>query len=164
MLVTHSTLCDPMDYSLPDSSVHEISQARILGWIAIALLQGIFLTQGSKPGLLHYRQILYHLSHQGSLSQRVLPSFEKILAIPTSGPLHMLSSSSKTSFLLWSMSQISPYPLKLFEIHLQSKKKLPLVCRPRWGPTSYPVSSLTLGHCFQALLWQRDLCCVIDAQ
>ena len=26
------------------------------------LLQGIFLTQGSNPGLLHCRQILYHLS------------------------------------------------------------------------------------------------------
>ena len=31
-----------------------------------ALLQGIFPTQGSNPGLLHYRQILYHLSHRGS--------------------------------------------------------------------------------------------------
>ena len=30
------------------------------------LLQGIFLTQGSNPGLLHSRQILYRLSHQGS--------------------------------------------------------------------------------------------------
>ena len=29
-------------------------------------LQGIFLTQGLNPGLLHCRQILYHLSHQGS--------------------------------------------------------------------------------------------------
>ena len=28
-----------------------------------ALLQGIFLTQGSNLGLLHCRQILYHLSH-----------------------------------------------------------------------------------------------------
>ena len=28
------------------------------------LLQGIFLTQGSNPGLLHYRQILYHLSYR----------------------------------------------------------------------------------------------------
>ena len=27
------------------------------------LLQGIFLTQGLNPGLLHYRQILYHLSY-----------------------------------------------------------------------------------------------------
>ena len=30
------------------------------------LLQGIFLTQGLNPGLLHCRQTLYHLSHQGS--------------------------------------------------------------------------------------------------
>src|SRR5574341_360011 len=30
------------------------------------LLQGIFPTQGSNPGLLHCRQMLYHLSHQGS--------------------------------------------------------------------------------------------------
>ena len=30
------------------------------------LLQGIFPTQGSNPGLPHYRQTLYHLSHQGS--------------------------------------------------------------------------------------------------
>ena len=32
-----------------------------------ALLQGIFPTQGLKPGLLHCRQILYHLSYQGNL-------------------------------------------------------------------------------------------------
>ena len=31
-----------------------------------ALLQGIFPTQGSNPGLLHCRRILYHLSQQGS--------------------------------------------------------------------------------------------------
>ena len=30
------------------------------------LLQGIFLTLGSKPGFLHCKQIVYHLSHQGS--------------------------------------------------------------------------------------------------
>ena len=30
------------------------------------LLQGIFLTQGSNPGLPHCEQTLYHLSHQGS--------------------------------------------------------------------------------------------------
>ena len=32
-----------------------------------ALLQGIFPKQGLNPGLLHYRQILYHLSYRGSL-------------------------------------------------------------------------------------------------
>ena len=34
-----------------------------------SLLQGIFPTQGMNPGLLHCRQILYHLSHQGSPSE-----------------------------------------------------------------------------------------------
>ena len=31
------------------------------------VLQGIFPTQGSNPGLLHCRQMLYQLSHQASL-------------------------------------------------------------------------------------------------
>ena len=31
-----STLCDPMNYSLPGSSVHGIAQARILEWVAIS--------------------------------------------------------------------------------------------------------------------------------
>ena len=33
---------------------------------SLSLLQGIFPTQGSNPGLLHFRQILYCLRHQGS--------------------------------------------------------------------------------------------------
>ena len=33
---------------------------------SLSLLQGIFPTQGSNPGLLHGRQILYQLSHKGS--------------------------------------------------------------------------------------------------
>ena len=55
-----------MDYSLPGSSVQEILQTRILEVGFQFLLQGIFMTQGLKPGLPHCRQILYHLSHQGS--------------------------------------------------------------------------------------------------
>ena len=35
------------------------------------LLHGIFPTQGSNPGLSHCRQILYHLSHQGSPGFRI---------------------------------------------------------------------------------------------
>ena len=33
---------------------------------SLSLLQGVFSTQGSSPGLPHCRQILYQLSHQGS--------------------------------------------------------------------------------------------------
>ena len=63
------TLFNPMEYSLPGSSVCRILQARILEWVA-SLLQEIFLTQGSNPGLLHCKQILYHLSHQKSPQMR----------------------------------------------------------------------------------------------
>ena len=52
-----------MDCSLPGFSIHGIFQARILEWVAISFLQEIFPTQGLNPGLLHYRQTLYHLSH-----------------------------------------------------------------------------------------------------
>ena len=43
-------LCNPMDFSLPGSSVHGILQNTGVG--CHFLLQGIFSTQGSKPGLL----------------------------------------------------------------------------------------------------------------
>ena len=33
---------------------------------SLSLLQGIFPTQGSNPGLLHCKWILYQLSHKGS--------------------------------------------------------------------------------------------------
>ena len=41
-----------MDHSLPGSSVHGILQVGILDWVAMALLQGNFLTQGLTLGLM----------------------------------------------------------------------------------------------------------------
>ena len=61
------TLCDPMDCSLPHSSIHGIFQAReSTGMNCHFLLQRIFPTQELNLGLWHCRQTLYHLSHQGS--------------------------------------------------------------------------------------------------
>ena len=60
------TLCDPTDCSPPGSSVHGISPGKNTGVSCHALLQGIFPTRGSNPGLPHCRWILYCLSHQGS--------------------------------------------------------------------------------------------------
>ena len=56
------TLSDPMDYSLPGSSIYGIFQARVLerGPIAFSV------KQGWNPGLPHCRRILYQLSHKGS--------------------------------------------------------------------------------------------------
>ena len=60
------TLYNPMDCSPPGSSVHGDSPCKNTGVGCHSLLQGIFLTQGSNLGLLHCRQTLYPLSHQGS--------------------------------------------------------------------------------------------------
>ena len=57
-------LYDPMTFSPPGSSVHGFSRQ---GYWSCShfLLQGMFLTWGSSPGLLHCRKILSCLSHQG---------------------------------------------------------------------------------------------------
>ena len=57
---------DPMDCSPPGSSVHGDSPGKNIGVGCHALLQGIFPTQRSNPGLPHCRRILHHLSHQES--------------------------------------------------------------------------------------------------
>ena len=44
-----------------------ILQAKLLEWVSISFSRGIFPAQGSNPGLLHCGQILYFVSHQGSL-------------------------------------------------------------------------------------------------
>ena len=50
VLVTQSCLtpCDPMDCSLPGSSVQEILQARILEWVTISFSGGL-LDPGIEP-------------------------------------------------------------------------------------------------------------------
>src|SRR5574339_571334 len=46
---SHPTLNDPMDCSLPGSSVHRILQARILEWVAISF-SGRSLSSRDQPG------------------------------------------------------------------------------------------------------------------
>ena len=55
------TLCDPKELYSLGNAPHQNT-----GVGSHSLLQGIFPIQGSNPGLPHYRQILYQLSHQGS--------------------------------------------------------------------------------------------------
>ena len=82
------TLYDPMDCSPPGSSDHGDSTGRNTGMGCHALLQGIFPTQGSNPGLPHCRQILYHLSYQGSprILEWVAISFSRVSSQPRNQP------------------------------------------------------------------------------
>ena len=60
------TLCDPMACGLASPSAHGDFPGKNAGVGCYSLLQEIFPTQGSNPGLLHLLQIFYCLSHQGS--------------------------------------------------------------------------------------------------
>ena len=63
------TLCDLMDWGPPGSSVHGILQARILEWIPIFFLRGMFPSWQSHPHLLwllHWQADSLPLSHLGS--------------------------------------------------------------------------------------------------
>ena len=63
------TLCDPMDGSPPGSLCPWDSPGKNTGVGSHSLRQGIFPVQELNLGLLHCKQILYHLSHQGSPSK-----------------------------------------------------------------------------------------------
>ena len=68
-------LCNPVDYSLPGSSVHRIFQSRILEWVCHFLFQGIFLTQVSNLHLFVScigRQNLYHSATWEALLQTLI--------------------------------------------------------------------------------------------
>ena len=60
--------CLVMSDSLRSHGLHSPwnSPGQNTGVGSLSLLQGIFPTHGSNPGLLHWRQILYQLSHKGS--------------------------------------------------------------------------------------------------
>ena len=60
------------------------------GVVSLTLLQGIFSTQESNWGLLHYRWIFYHLSYQGS---PILP-----LKVASSGKQYQISSRGQVHF------------------------------------------------------------------
>ena len=72
-----------------------------------SLLQGIFPTQGSNPGLLHCRQILYQLSHQGRIKNKkqMCASQQLFHSIHGAPPVHFSLSLSSLweSLLTWKL-------------------------------------------------------------
>ena len=80
----------PWTASLPSSSVCGDSPGKNTGVGCHALLQGIFLTQGSNAHLLYCRQILYPLSH---------PESPCLSITEAKKPIHTLHLISKPWFI-----------------------------------------------------------------
>ena len=75
-----------------------------------SLLQGIFLTQGSNPGLLHCRQIPYHLRHQGSPCNYLL----QYIHSPFISYPWLIYFASEDLYILISLIYFFPPPAPLF--------------------------------------------------
>ena len=78
-------LCNSMDYSLAGPSVHGNSPGKNTGVGCHAILQGIFPTWGSAPGVYHCRWILYPLKYENHLGELNCSTFapppSKLLAV-----------------------------------------------------------------------------------
>ena len=76
---SHQVLSDSCDLTVcspPGSSVLGVFPGKNTGVGSHFLLQVIFPTQGSNLGLTQWRQILYHLSHQGSCQRTIFFSIK----------------------------------------------------------------------------------------
>ena len=107
-LVTQSPLilCDPMDCSLPGSSVHGDSPGKNTGVGCHALLQGIYPTQGSNTSLPHHRHIFMevflntvHLGPGKSSAERTSELVKLVFLTRTTCIHHGFSSSNFNQFV-----------------------------------------------------------------
>src|SRR5574337_790501 len=98
-------MCPCAQWYLTFSKPHGLYSARLLcAWNSVgkntgmgsySFLQGISPTQGSNLGLLHCKQVLYHLSHQGSPYGHI---------IFRSQACHLFSQATLLNFIPWLLS------------------------------------------------------------
>ena len=146
-----SNSSDPKDCSPPGSSVHSCPSGKNTGVGCHFLLQGIFLTQELNPGLLHCRQILYHLSHQGSPLYGVPDCNSGISAKPT--PTCFFLTSDSRPFQGYAPKNALPlglaaHPPSLPGAHRRASGWLSL-----GGPRSTSSSSHHLEACKKPSTW-----------
>ena len=122
------TLCNPMDYG------NSLGQTTGVG--SLSLLQGVFPTQGSNPGLPQCRQILYQLSHQGS------PWILEWVAYPfssgSSWPRNWtgVSCTAGGFFTNWAMEKNIKIPMMVIIQKKSSKgyRGFPYIIQTLWSP------------------------------
>ena len=106
------TLCNPMDCSLPDSSVHADSPGKNTGVGCHALLQGIFPTQGIK----HLLCLLHWQADSSPPAPPVKPLASTIKCQTTFKPrVLVLKTAHYRTSLFFSPKAIPHFPYKLIQ-------------------------------------------------
>ena len=145
------TLCNPMDCSLPGSSVHGIFQARILEWVAIPFSRGSsHLRDQTRVSCIAGG--LYHLSHQGS---------PNVVYLYISSQSYGFSSSH---VWMWELDHKEGWALKNWcfqTVVLEKTHESPLDCKeikpvnPK-GNQSWIVTGRTDNETEAPVLWPPD--------
>ena len=119
-----SSFCYPMDCSSPGSSVHGYAPGKNTGVGCHVLLQEIFPTQGSKPGLPPCQGNLYCLSHQGS--PRILERIDYPFSRGSSWPWNRTGVSCIAGGFFTSWAIREAQPVMNIEENKQARKSLEL--------------------------------------
>ena len=94
---------------------------------SLSLLQGIFPTQGSNPGLPHYRQILYQLSHKGN------PRILELVAYPFSSRSSQPRNQTRVSALWADSLPGAQYLYIKWSNWIHSLKSISICLHPVWS-------------------------------
>ena len=152
--VSHSVVSDPMD-CVARQAPRSMGFSRPKYWSGShSLFQGIFPIQGWNLGLLHCREILYHLKHQGRLFPYKLLTIYKGEKIPlqqrTWPPsviqFNITGKREKLAWsypLVWCDGKYTTWPL---EISCQS-----VVCESNHEETIIHIQKV--GHFVRPLVW-----------
>ena len=116
------------------------------------LLQGIFPTQGLNPGLLHYRQTLYYLSHQVFSAPTLISKGHPRILKPAIGQALQTGPGESCGASLahhWGSHSLTGVPVLVNQFRHQTTPQLdPCLGRLTWGS---PSSKRSL-----ALIWPGD--------
>ena len=129
------------------------------GMGSLSLLQGIFPTQGSNPGLPHCKKILYQLSHQGS--PRILEWVAYPLSRGSSWPRNWtgVSHIAGRFFTNWALREACPHKKRWGQTCTEGRpredmaRRWPSACQGGRPPEKPTLPAHTLTSHFQAPEW-----------
>ena len=156
------TLCDPMDCSLPGSSIHGIFQARILEWVAISFSRG-----SSRPRDRTWSPTLQAYSLPSEPSGEVVEGYKRSVCtlFATYFESILTRSYSVESFQSHGLQHARPLSitnswglLKLISIESVMPSNHLILCHPLLLPSIFPSIRIFSNESVLHIRWPKYWC------